>query len=109
MTDSSDSLWPCVDSMHTDIPGPLTPGSTFIQRENSILNSKHCLAVAVVKVGDDGSQSVVDHIPRELSHLLSHILAHGGDISSRLDESDHHFSLFTCMRAIIVLAISPTI
>ena len=29
-------------------------------------------AVAVIQVGEDGSQNVVGHIPRELSRLLSH-------------------------------------
>ena len=44
-------------------------------------NTEDHFAVAVVKVGEDGSQCVVGHIPKELSHLLSHFLAHGGDIS----------------------------
>ena len=35
----------------------------------------------MVKVEEDGSESVVGHISRELSRLLSHFLAHGGDIS----------------------------
>ena len=52
-----------------------------LQAEKERNNPADRFAVAVIKVGEDGSRSVVGHIPRELSRLLSHFLAHGGDIS----------------------------
>ena len=48
----------------------------------------------MVKVGDDGSQSVVGHISRELSYLLSHLVwPFWGDISCevKVNDSDYHF------------------
>ena len=53
----------------------------YLQAEREHDNSEDRFAVAVVKTGEGGSQIVVGHIPRELSRLLSHFLAHGGDIS----------------------------
>ena len=52
-----------------------------LQAEREHDNSEDRFAVAVVKTGEGGSQIVVGHIPRELSCLLPHFLAHGGDIS----------------------------
>ena len=51
-----------------------------LQAEREHNNSEDRFTVAVVKT-EGGSQIVVGHIPRKLSHLLSHFLAHGGDIS----------------------------
>ena len=50
-----------------------------LQAEKERYNHEDCFAVAVIKVGGNGSRSVVGYIPRELSRLLSHFLAHGGD------------------------------
>ena len=51
-----------------------------LQAEKERYNHEDRFAVAVIKVGGNGSQSVVGYIPRELSRLLSHFLAHGADI-----------------------------
>lgn len=52
-----------------------------LQAEREHDNPEDHLTVAVVKVGEDGLQNLVGHIIRELSRLLSHFLAHGGDIN----------------------------
>ena len=49
--------------------------------ERELDNAEDRFEVAVVKVGEDGSRSIVGHIAREPSRLLSHFMAHGGDIS----------------------------
>ena len=52
-----------------------------LETEREPNNTEDRFAVAVIKVGQNGSRTVVGHIPRELSSLLFHFLAHGGDIS----------------------------
>ena len=58
----------------------------YLQVERELDNAKYYFTVAVVKVGKDGSRSVVGHISRELSCLLSHFLAHGEDVGCEVKD-----------------------